>query len=290
MTKQYLCIGIVVILVVSVAFVALFGKRAWSWLRGRFARPLPVSTERIEADGTHTNLIFLHHSTGHNLIAQGNVRDLFTQDGYQFWDHDYNTSGLTRPDGTCTQTNYDIPEITAGVTGGGNTNPEGLAVLFAQPVHDPPDNAFSRLLQHEVLIFKSCFPNSAIKSVGVLEQHRAWYLEMRDVIDRHPDRIFIFLTTPPLHPAKTTPEEAARARVLANWLRSDEFLAGHSNLFVFDFFNLLADPENNMLRTAYQRDPDSTDSHPNTLANQTIGPLFVDFVDKAVQTYRANGE
>ena len=40
MTKQYLYIGIVVILVASVAFVALFGERAWGWLRGRFARSL----------------------------------------------------------------------------------------------------------------------------------------------------------------------------------------------------------------------------------------------------------
>jgi hypothetical protein len=179
-------------------------------------------------------------------------------------------------------------EITPGVKGGGNTDPEGLAVLFAQPVHDSPDNAFSRLLQHEVLLFKSCFPNSAIRSDEGLEQRKTWYLQMRDVIDQHPDRIFIFLTTPPLHPEKTTPEDAARARALVNWLQSDEFLAGRPNLFVFDFFDLLADPETNVLRTEYQRDPDSTDSHPNTLANQTIGPLFVGFVDKAVQTYRAN--
>jgi len=290
MIKRYLYIGIAVIIVIGITLVALYGRRAWRWLNGRLARPLPISTEPIETDGTYTNLIFLHHSTGHNLIAQGDVRPLFTQKGYLFWDHDYNTIGLTRPDGTRTQTSYDIPEITPGVRGGGNTDPEGLAVLFAQPVHDPPDNAFSRLLQHEVLLFKSCFPNSAIKSDESLEQHKAWYLEMRDVVDQHPDRVFIFLTTPPLHPEKTTPEDAARARALVNWLQSDEFLAGHSNLFVFDFFDLLADPETNTLRTKYQRDPDSTDSHPNELANQTIGPPFVDFVDEAVQTYRANGE
>lgn len=288
MIKRYLYIGIGVIIVMSVVFTAFFGRRAWNWLRGRFARPLPVSTEPIESDGTYTNLIFLHHSTGHNLIAQGDVRTLLTEKGYQFWDHDYNTTGLTRPDGILTQTSYDIPEITPGTRGGGNTDPEGLAILFAQPVHSPPDNAFSRLLQHEVLIFKSCFPNSAIKSDEMLEQHKTWYLGMRDVIDQHPDRMFVFLTTPPLHPAKTTPEEAARARALANWLRSDEFLAGRSNLFVFDFFDLLVDPETNTLRSEYQRDPNSTDSHPNVLANQTIGPLFVDCVDEAIQAYRAD--
>ena len=288
MIRRYLYVGIAVIVVLGVVFVALYGRRAWRWLKSRLARPLPVSTELIETDGTYTNLIFLHHSTGQILISQGNVRPLFAERGYAFWDHNYNTIGLTRPDGTRTRTSYDIPELTPGARGGGNTDPEGLAVLFAQPVHDPPDNAFSRLLQHEVLMFKSCFPNSAIKSEGMLQQHKSLYMQMRDTIDRHPDKVFILLTSPPLHPNRTTLEDAARARALANWLGSDEFLAGHPNLFVFDFFDLLADPETNMLRRDYQIDPESTDSHPNALANQTIGPLFVDFVDEAIRTYRAS--
>jgi len=160
-------------------------------------------------------------------------------------------------------------------------------MLFTQPIRDPPDNAFSRLLQHEVLIVKSCFPNNAIESDDELEQNKLWYLEIRAVVDQHPDRVFILMTSPPLHPKKTTSEDAARARALADWLSSDEFLAGHPNLFVFDFFDLLADPESNALRGEYQRDLDKTDSHPNQLANETIGPLFVDFVDETVQTYRA---
>ncbi|MBN1872935.1 MAG: hypothetical protein JXA33_01790 [Anaerolineae bacterium] len=275
----------ITLLILGVVFVALFGRRAWRWVRGRLERPLPVSTEWIESDGTYTNVIFLHHSTGKNLIEQGNVRELFSQRGYQFWDHDYNTIGLTRPDGSGTGSSYDIPEITAGTRGGGNTNPEGLAVLFAQPVHNPPDNAFSHLLQHEVLIFKSCFPNSAIKSEEMLEQHKTWYLQMRDVIAQHPDKVFIFLTSPPLHPQATNAEEAARVRVLANWLVG-EYPAGLPNLFVFDFFDQLADPQTNMLRTAYQRNSESSDSHPNEQANQIIGPRFVDYVDEVVQTYR----
>jgi hypothetical protein len=287
MFRRYLYIGAGAIVVMGVAFVALFGRRVWNRLKEQFARPLPVSTERIVADGTYTNVIFLHHSTGQNLINQGNVRALFAQKGYRFWDHDYNTIGLTRPDGSLTGASYDIPEIEPGSQGGGNTDPEGLAVLFAQPAHNPPDNAWSRLLRHEVLIFKSCFPNSAIESDDSLEQRKALYRGMRDVIDRHPDRLFILLTTPPLHPKATDAQQAARARALARWLGSDEFLRGRPNLYVFDFFDLLADPATHTLRAEYQTDPDSTDSHPNEAANQTIGPLFVDFVDKAIQAYRA---
>ena len=161
MTKQYLYIGIVVILVASVAFVALFGKRAWNWLKGRLARPLPVSTERVETDGTYSNLIFLHHSTGHNLIAQGDVRALFTQRGYQFWDHDYNTKGLTRPDGTRTGTSYDIPEIKPGVRGGGNTNPEGLAVLLSRSESLRPEQSRRKPLRWEYLLGQTGKPNNS---------------------------------------------------------------------------------------------------------------------------------
>ncbi len=287
MIRKYLYIGIILLAILGFIFVAFFGRRAWSWLRERLARPLPVSAERVVADGTYRNVIFLHHSIGQNLIAQGNVRALFAQKGYQFWDHDYNTIGLTRPNGTRTHTSYDIPELTPGVRGGGNTDPEGLAVLLAQPMHSPPDNAFSRLMQHEVLILKSCYPNSKIADDETLARRKALYLQMRAVMDQHPDRLFILLTTPPVHPAATTPAEAARARALAKWLASEEFVQGHPNVFVFDLFDLLADPATDMLRAAYQRDSQPPDSHPNELANRTIGPLFVEFVDKAVQAYRA---
>jgi hypothetical protein len=108
-------------------------------------------------------------------------------------------------------------------------------------------------------------------------------------MDRHPDHVFIVVTPPPLNPAGTDPEAAARARAFSRWLQSDEFLAGHPNIFTFDLFGPLAEedpqaPDLNMLRSEYR---EGEDSHPTRLANQTIGPLFADFVIDAVQTYRA---
>ncbi|MFN2155561.1 MAG: hypothetical protein ACK2UX_10035, partial [Anaerolineae bacterium] len=63
----------------------------------------------VERTADYHNVLFIHHSTGHNLIAQGNVRELFTAAGYAFWDHDYNPTGLTRPDGTPAGYSYNIP-------------------------------------------------------------------------------------------------------------------------------------------------------------------------------------
>lgn len=241
----------------------------------------PVYDEPIESDGNYTNVIFLHHSTGQALITEGNVRPLLTELGYEFWDHGFNHVGLVRPDGTPARAMYRIP----GMLGRGNTDVDGLAELFSQPVTEPPTNAFSRLLQHEVIAVKSCFPNSAIKTNEMQEKFHVRYLQIRDVVDEHPDRIFILVTSPPLHPEMTNADEARRARAMANWLQSDEYLAGHPNLFVFDFFDLLADPATNALRAEYQLDSEEPNSHPNPLANERIGPLFAEFIDLVVQTH-----
>jgi hypothetical protein len=232
------------------------------------------------SQGDFTNIIFLHHSTGNKLIEQGGVRERFTDAGYHFWDHSYNNQGLRDPSGNLTGYSYIVPRD--------NTDPDGLARIFSQPLRNLPINTLSGLFQHEVIIFKSCFtPTNHIGSDKQLEQYKAWYLEMREVMDSHPEKIFIVLTAPPLNPAETNPEEARRARDFADWLKSDEFLAGYSNIFTFDFFNYLAEENSsledyNMLRAEYRNE---ADSHPNQLANQTIGPLFVEFVIEKIQNY-----
>ncbi|MCA9924121.1 MAG: hypothetical protein KC421_17215 [Anaerolineales bacterium] len=282
--KRVLILGIVPLLVVGAGMALLWPQIRRTGTRLLTYWSMPVYDAPIPTNGRYTNIIFLHHSTGRNLLEQGQVRPLLTAHGYQLWDHDYNHVGLTQPDGTLTNAHYQIP----GMLGRGDTDVDGLARLFAQPVTDPPQNAFSRLLQHEVIIVKSCYPNSAVKDEAMQQQFQAWYEQMRDVIDAHPDKLFIIMTSPPLHPLATTAEEATRARAVADWLTSDDFLSGHPNLFVFDFFDLLADPDSHMLRPAYRETSDEAQSHPNRLANETIGPLFVDFVDTAVQTYRGD--
>ncbi len=235
----------------------------------------------VVRSGDFTDVIFLHHSVGRNLINQGGVRERLTEAGFRFWDHDYNWEGLTRPDGTLAGYSYGIPDD--------NTDPDGLARLFAQPVYDWPLNGFSGLMQHEVIIFKSCFPTSNITSGEQLRQYQEWYLGMREVMDRYPDHLFIAVTPPPLNPAETDPETAARARAFADWLTSDDFLASHPNLSTFDLFDLLAEddpaaPDFNMLRAEYR---EGTDSHPNQFANETVGPIFADFIIQTARAYHA---
>jgi hypothetical protein len=243
-------------------------------------------SQRSEVAGTsqadYSNVVFLHHSTGNNLVEQGGVRERLTQAGVSFWDHGYNAQGLRDPAGQYAGYNYSVP--------GDNTDPDGLARIFAQPVYGLPLNTWSALLQHDVIVFKSCFaPANHIMTDQQLETYQAWYLGMRAVMDQHPHKLFIIVTDPPLNPAETNAAEAGRARAFANWLGSAEFLQGHPNVLTFDLYDLLAesDPaaaDANMLRSACR---EGSDSHPNRVANQTIGPIFSDAIIDAARTFRA---
>ena len=276
-----LALGLVAFIATS--FIAGYGLH----LRG-FMRALPDIAKAVThnsavvstRDGASRNIIFLHHSVGHNLVEQGSVRELFTKAGYQFWDHDYNYPGLRDPAGNLLGYSYSVPAD--------NTDPDGLLHIFSQPVLSGPLNTLSALMQHDVIAFKSCYPASDITSDKQLEERKDWYRKTRDTMDQHPDKLFIVMTQPPLNPAETRPEIAARARAFANWLKSDEFLKGHPNVFTFDLFDALAGsdpalPDANMLREPYRL---GADSHPNLKANEAIGPVFVDFVLKAVERYR----
>jgi hypothetical protein len=247
---------------------------------GRAAADAPAVTAANH--GQFTNIVFLHHSTGDNLIAQGALREQFTEAGFAFWDHTYNEQGLRRPDGTPAGYSYSVPAD--------NTDPDGLALIFGQPGAGLPLNTLSGLLQHEVIVLKSCFaPANQIASDAQLSQHKDRYLGMRDAMDRHPDKLFVVATTPPLNPAETNAGEAARAAELARWLASDAFHGGRANIVVFDLYSRLAEgdpaaPDYGMLREEFR---DGADSHPNRTANEVIGPQFADFIIDAILRHRA---
>ncbi len=269
------------VLLMSASVIAGFGLNVKSFGRAvlnviQAARHQPIADQR----GNWRNVIFLHHSVGENLIAQGQVREKFSAAGYQFWDQDYNWKGVHDPNGNATGYSYNVP--------GDNTDPDGLLGIFSQPLFDLPLNTLSGLMQHEVIAFKSCFPASAIVSDAQLAEHKAWYLKIRDFMDQHPEKMFIVVTQPPLNPVETNPQAATRARAFADWLKSDEFLQGHPNIATFDLFDLLAesDPQaadTNMLRQAYRQ---GADSHPTQTANEIIGPQFAEFIINAVEQYK----
>lgn len=225
-----------------------------------------------------TDLFFLHHSTGEGII-NGGVREYVSDynddhgTAFEFWDHDYNDPGLSDADGEPVGC-YDIP--------GDNTDPDGLHYLWRSVEPDAQECRMAIIDNHKVIAFKSCFPASNIDDAGELEQYKTWYIDMLTFFHARQDCMFVVMSTPPLHPENTNADNAARARQFADWLKSAEYLDGQPNVVCFDLFDLLAEPdgpeaEANMLRADYRQEGEAN-SHPNQLANETIAPLFAQFL------------
>jgi hypothetical protein len=235
-----------------------------------------------------TNLFFLHHSTGDGIVVEGDMRGTINaynsqhKTSFAFWDHEYNSQGLRDPSGQLTGTNYAIP--------GDNTDPDGLHQLWTSQQSDWQAARNKILNNHEVIAFKSCFPASAIAGASELNQRKTWYLAMRGFFDTRKDKLFVVMSTPPLHRLDTSATEAKNARAFADWLCSSTYLSGHPNVKCFDLFDHLAHPDDgsaaaNMLKYSYEIDHSSSDSHPNQLANQTVGPIFATFLINAALSY-----
>jgi len=239
--------------------------------------------------GTPRDVIFLHHSTGRNIIccddadAEGDVRARLAARDIDFWDHDYpGDESIHRPDGSAA--------VDYGIA---NTDPDGLYALFCKD----ENGDFSKLLTHGTILFKSCYPACHIDTDEMLERYRKWYVGIADVIEKHPDKLFIPFTPPPLHALATDSDEAARARSFATWM-AGEWQEGHNarvkNLCVFDLFGLLAEenlsgPESNMLKAEYRRESDKKDSHPNDAANKAASAALVDFIESSVKEFVSKG-
>ena len=91
------------------------------------------------------------------------------------------------------------------------------------------------------------------------------------------------------------PRECARARQFVDWEKNN-FLTEdgkyHPNIFIFDFWGIVVedDPnppndEENCLKYGYERSHTDGDSHPNTAANQTAGPLFAQSIIDAIRQF-----
>jgi hypothetical protein len=258
---------------------AMASDYVWSFTTGSSTGPSAT---------TLTNLFFLHHSTGDGLIVEGDIRSVIASYNsshgiqFEFWDHGYNSDGLRNAQGDFMGMNYNIP--------GDNTDPDGLYNLWTSTETEYVNARNQILGNHEVIAFKSCFPASDIPDAATLAQYQAWYLGMRDFFDTRTDRLFIVMSTPPLHHLATNATEASNARAFADWLCSDTYLSGHPNVRCFNLFDYLAKQNDgsataNMLRYEYEGNHSDSDSHPNVFGNQTVGPVLAEFLCNAAAGY-----
>ena len=215
--------------------------------------------------------LFIHRSVGRNLIADGHIYRLVREAGASFnlSDYDQNTHLLQNAQGT-RQINWKLP--------GNNTKPSDFAELFSFEKQQANDPTLLEILQYNIVIIKSCYPNSNLKSKEELALVQAAYQKIANFFEVQKSKKLIILTTPPLIPFKTNSENAARARQLATWLAGGTLAR---NVYVFDLFDQLAaapnEKEAHMLRKEFRRWL-PFDAHPNAKASEIIAPKFVDFL------------
>jgi hypothetical protein len=235
-------------------------------------------------------IIFLHHSTGAGVYSGGNVAS---------WIATYNTSHgknyliseRSYPDTPYPWANYAYDYWNLWING--QCSKTNVNILCMDELTK----------QYDVIIFKHCFPGASViaddgkPSVSsgkqTLANYKLQYTALRGLMDQYPAKKFIVWTLAPLHRNATDAASAARAKTFVDWVKNQwltEDGKNHKNIYVFDFYGLAAElnaapvsGKVNCLRYDYEGDHNGSDSHPNSLANKTIGPAFAQFIVNAIE-------
>lgn len=193
-------------------------------------------------------LVFIHHSTGENWLTDGygNLGKTLGENNYFVSDTNYGWGPDVIGDRT------DIPNWTEWFAS--ENTPTYTNALFNEAEQHAN---YTRLLadpggENEIVMFKSCFPNSALEGnpndppdpEGWLSVGHAKYVynEILKHFATRPDKLFVVIAAPPLSDA--TYAENARAFnnwLLNDWLRENNYTL--NNVAVFDFYNILTSPD-----------------------------------------------
>ncbi len=141
-------------------------------------------------------VLFIHHSVGRQIIKTGGLRELLGDD-YCLMDHDYNRIGLSDCLGQRMKRAFPIPDDC--------TDPPGLVRLFEK---------FQGDLSHEIndidlIIVKSCYPNSKIKSSAHAQEVLSIYDKLFELADKLKPKV-ILVSSPPMSPMSINSEDSGR--------------------------------------------------------------------------------
>jgi hypothetical protein len=199
-------------------------------------------------------LIFIHHSTGENWLSDTNGGL-----GIALRDNNYFVS----------DTNYDWGPDSIGSSTDigdwwlwfrGTNSATYLSALYAESGQHSEYSRMSTSVsgENQIIMFKSCFPNSALQGnindpippidsnplrgqscdseYHTVANAKGIYIDLLEYFKTQPSKLFVVITAPPLTDATC----ADNARAFNNWL-VNEWLTNYTvgNVFVFDFYNVL---------------------------------------------------
>jgi hypothetical protein len=316
MTRKRAVVLAVGLLVLGAAsFVPVGGERIAEGRSARRAlRTMDLTSFADAKVAAKLRLLFIHHSCGGQLLAPpgpddgenclyrthpngGGLRPLLEDGGYEVHEASYRSLIGDRTD------LFDwLPKF--------RTQMDRILTTARQDERLPGGQ------KNQIVVFKSCFPNSAFVAEGqapgnasgpalTVWNARATMAALRDELARHPDVLFVYVTAPPLAPvvprqpawkwlaktvlgkqpsAESLRQSGDLARRFNDWMvDTNGWLAGYRehNVVVFDYYRVLTGERSNLL--AYPTGPDGSDSHPSADGNRRAARLFVPFLNRAVR-------
>jgi hypothetical protein len=249
-------------------------------------------------------LIFIHHSTGENWLTDGygNLGRALEANNYFVSDTNYGWG----PEGIGDRTDIiNWPEWFRG-----SESERYLAALYAESGQHA---GYTRNLsdpggENEIIMFKSCFPNSELEGnpddppaagEGLTVSNAKYiYTDLLNYFVTRPDKLFVVITAPPLQ----DPTYAANARAFNTWLIEDWLAENdypYNNVVVWDFYNVLTGADhhhryhNGAIEHVFQSDRDtlyypSDDDHPSVAGSQKATDEFVPMLNVFYHRWKAS--
>ncbi|MFL7812751.1 MAG: carbohydrate binding domain-containing protein [Anaerolineales bacterium] len=248
-------------------------------------------------------LIFIHHSTGENWLADGygNLGLQLAENNYFVSDTNYGWG----PDGIGDRT--DIPDWTEWFRG--ENTPEITRALYNE---SGQHSSYTRGLsdpggENQIIMFKSCFPNSDLEgsptdppdpdgwlSVG---HAKFVYNQILGYFGQHPDKLFVVITAPPLSdPGIPENARAFNLWLVNDWLEENDY--PFHNVAVFDFYNVLTGKDGHHTFTdgqeSYQNSGRNTlfypsdDDHPSRKGSQKATEEFIPLLNYFYNRWQAD--
>jgi hypothetical protein len=249
-------------------------------------------------------LIFIHHSTGENWLTDGygDLGRALEANNYFVSDTNYGWG----PDGIGDRTDIiNWPEWFRG-----SESERYLAALYAESGQHA---GYTRNLsdpggENEIIMFKSCFPNSELEGnpddppaagEGLTVSHAKYiYTDLLNYFVTRPDKLFVVITAPPLQ----DPTYAANARAFNTWLMEDWLTENeypYNNVAVWDFYNVLTGADhhhryhNGAIEHVFQPGQNilyypSDDDHPSVAGSQKATDEFVPMLNLFYQRWKAS--
>jgi len=275
-------------------------------------------TVNVQPPQKPVRLVFLHHSCGNNWLNDdnGGLGAALGKNNYCVRDTYYKWDATENPDiGSSTDIGHWFTWFAdTTVQKNGIARRDNIMASVYQtnnqhaqysPIADPGG-------ENEIIMFKSCYPNSAVKpdngfkpedlfgqpfkvEAHTLSNCKVVYRRIVEYFKSRPNKLFVVITAPPLVPT-TDAGQAKNARALNNWLVNDWLKESNSpvkNVCVFDLYNVLTHPDNHHRMNArgtavehiskagddFSAYGQGTDSHPTADGNRKAAIEFVPYLN-----------